>query len=86
MLDIKGEDVTYESLVEAYCILSSYVREDGRVGAKYDMDYLKQFTVFLSKVMVDPRMFPENHVAVLPARNEDGSLVNPPDHDGTGLA
>lgn len=88
MLDIKGADVNYEALVEAYCLLTSYVREDGRVGAKYNMDYLKEFTVFLSKVMVDPRLFPENHVAALPARNDDGSLKNPhtPEHDGSGLA
>jgi len=88
MLDIEGEDLNYEALVEAYCLLSSYIREDGKVGAKYDMDYLKQFTVFLSKVMTDPRMFPENHVAILPERNDDGSLKFPhtPDHDGTGLA
>lgn len=88
MLDLEGENVTYESLVEAYCLLSSYIREDGKVGAKYDMDYLKEFTLFLSKVMVDPRMFPVNHKAELPARNEDGSLKfpNTPEHDGSGLA
>lgn len=88
MTDFKGEDVTYDALVEAYCLLSSYVREDGKVGAKYNMEYLKEFTLFLSKVMTDPRTFPDNHGAGLPSRNEDGSLQFPhtPEHDGSGLA
>jgi len=86
MVKVEGENVNYEALVEAYCLLSSYVREDGRVGAKYNMDYLKEFTLFLSKVMVDPRTFPESHANELPTRNLDGSLTFPPDHDGTGLA
>ena len=46
-----GDEVSYDSFVEAYCLLSSYVREDGKIGAKYDMDHLKEFITFLAKVM-----------------------------------
>lgn len=82
-----GDEVSYDSFVEAYCLLSSYIREDGKVGAKYDMDYLKEFVSFLSKVMTDPNCF-NVPVVVPPVRNEDGSLKIPnvPDHDGSGLA
>ena len=82
-----GDEVSYDSFVEAYCLLSSYIREDGKVGAKYDMDYLKEFVTFLSKIMVDPDCFGVP-VMVPPLRNEDGSLKekNVPEHNGTGLA
>ena len=49
-----GDEVSYDAFVEAYCLITSYVREEGKVGAKYDMDYLKEFTTFLAKVMADP--------------------------------
>lgn len=82
-----GEEVSYDSFVEAYCLLSSYLREDGKIGAKYNTEYLKEFVTFLSKVMTDPTCF-DRSVVVMPERNEDGSLKIPelPDHDGTGLA
>ena len=82
-----GDEVSYDSFVEAYCLLTSYVREEGKVGAKYDMDYLKEFTTFLAKVMADPECF-NVPVIVRPERNDDGSLKfkETPDHDGTGLA
>lgn len=82
------EEVSYESVVEAYCLLSSYIREDGKVGAKYNMEYLKDFVTFLSSLITDPNFFPTNSVVDLPLRNEDGSLKVPnvPDHDGSGLA
>ena len=82
-----GDEVSYDSFVEAYCLLSSYVREDGKIGAKYDMDYLKEFITFLAKVMADPDCF-NTPVVVPPERNEDGSLKfkDIPDHDGSGLA
>lgn len=80
-------EVSYDSFVEAYCLLSSYIREDGKVGAKYDLEYLKEFVSFLAKVMTDSDCF-DAPVIVPPERNQDGSLINPkvPDHDGTGLA
>ena len=82
-----GDEVSYDSFVEAYCLLTSYIREDGKVGAKYNVDYLKEFTTFLSKVMTDSDCF-DHPVIVPPDRNEDGSLKNitVPDHDGSGLA
>lgn len=82
-----GDEVSYDSFVEAYCLLSSYIREDGRVGAKYNVEQLKEFVSFMSKVMTDPTCF-DRAVVVVPERNEDGSLKFPkaPEHDGRGHA
>lgn len=79
------DEMNYDSFVEAYCLISSYVREDGKVGAKYNMDHLKEFVKFMARVMSDPIYF-DTEVDMNPERNEDGSLKNIPDHDGTGLA
>ena len=82
-----GDEVSYDSFVEAYCLLSSYAVVCVKIGAKYDMDHLKEFITFLAKVMADPDCF-NTPVVVLPERNEDGSLKfkDIPDHDGSGLA
>lgn len=82
-----GDEVSYDSFVEAYCLLSSYIREEGKVGAKYDVDHLKEFVTFLAKIMADPDCF-DVPVMIPPDRNSDGSLKNKniPDHDGLGLA
>lgn len=79
------DEMNYDSFVEAYCLISSYVREDGKVGAKYNMDHLQEFVKFMARVMSDPNCF-DTDVDINPDRNEDGSLKNIPDHDGTGLA
>ena len=78
-------EMNYDAFVEAYCLLSSYIREDGKIGAKYDMEQLKDFVKFMAKVMADPDCF-DVDMDLNPPRNEDGSLKNIPDHDGTGLA
>ena len=79
------DEMNYDSFVEAYCLISSYIREEGKVGAKYNMEYLQEFVKFMAKVMSDPECF-DTDMEINPDRNEDGSLKNIPDHDGTGLA
>lgn len=79
------DEMNYDSFVEAYCLISSYVREEGKVGAKYNMEHLQEFVKFMARVMSDPDCF-DTDMELNPARNEDGSLKNIPDHDGMGLA
>ena len=86
-MNTEDDEMNYDAFVEAYCLISSYVREEGKVGAKYDMDHLKEFVKFMARVMSDPDCF-DTDVDMNPDRNEDGSLKNPDvrDHDGLGLA
>lgn len=84
---IVGNNVSYDSVNEAYCLLMSYVREDGKVGAKYNKDELHKFCLFLAEILKHP----ENFVGIdrkPVTRLSDGSFKLPPDveHDGTGLA
>lgn len=82
-----GNNVTYEAANEAYCLLTAYVREDGRIGAKYDKTELKKFCDFLAQILQNQENFSGVDRKVK-ERREDGSLKLPPDleHDGTGLA
>ena len=82
-----GEKVGYPAVNEAYCLLSAYLREEGKVGAKYNKDELKEFVSFLAEILKHPENF--TGVDRSPKeRHSDGSLklANLPDHDGSGLA
>lgn len=82
-----GENVSYPAVNEAYCLLSAYLREDGKLGAKYDKDSLKEFCSFLADILKHPENFTDVDRKPL-ERREDGSLKLPRDteHDGRGLA
>lgn len=82
-----GDKVGYGPANEAYCLISAYIREDGKIGAKYNKEDLQKFVTFLAEILKHP----ENFVGVdrkVRERHNDGSLKLPPDpeHDGTGLA
>lgn len=79
-----GDKVSYSAVSEAYCLLSSYIREDGKVGAKYNLEQLKELTSFLAEILKHPENF-TNEVKTSGVRLPDGSIENP-DHDGRGLA
>lgn len=68
--------VTFDAVSEAYCLLSAYVREDGKVGTRYNKERLQAFVVFLAELM--------KHGEVDLARVEFDNQF--PDHDGLGLA
>lgn len=79
--------VSYPAVNEAYCLLSAYLREDGKLGAKYSKDELKEFVSFLADILKHP----DNFVGVdrkKKERHADGSIKLPDvlEHDGTGLA
>lgn len=54
---IVGDRVSYDSVNEAYCLLTSYIREEGKVGAKYNAEHLKGFVDFLSEILKHPENF-----------------------------
>jgi hypothetical protein len=52
-----GDKVSYDSVNEAYCLLTSYIREDGKLGTKYNQENLQNFVVFLAEILKHPDNF-----------------------------
>ena len=52
-----GDKVTYEAANEAYILLTAYVREEGKIGAKYNKEHLFQFNKFLAEILKHPENF-----------------------------
>lgn len=52
-----GDKVSYDAVSEAYCLLTSYIREEGKIAAEYDKDKLQELTVFLADIMKHPDNF-----------------------------
>ena len=52
-----GDKVSYQSANEAYCLLTAYIREEGKIGAKYNKDDLQSFVVFLAEILKHPENF-----------------------------
>ena len=82
-----GDKVTYEAANEAYILLSAYVREEGKIGAKYNKEHLFHFNKFLAEILKHP----ENFTGVdrkKKERHADGSekLPDVGDFDGAGVA
>lgn len=82
-----GDKVTHSAVTEAYCLISSYIREDGKLGTNYDKERLLEFVKFVAEILKHPENFIGEDRSPQ-ERNLDGSLKNPvlADHDGTGLA
>jgi hypothetical protein len=84
---VVDEKVSYPAVNEAYCLLTAYLREDGKLGAKYNKEELAEFVKFLADILKHP----ENFVGIdrkKKERHADGSIKLPDviEHDGTGLA
>lgn len=54
---IVGDKVSYDAVNEAYCLLTSYIREEGKIGNKYNADHLKGFVDFLAEILKHPENF-----------------------------
>ena len=54
-----GDKVSHAAVSEAYCLLTSYIREEGKIGAKYDTEHLQKFVSFLSEILKHPENFVE---------------------------
>ena len=52
-----GDKVGYDAVSEAYCLLSSYLREEGKVAASYDKNLIRELVVFLAEIMKNPENF-----------------------------
>jgi hypothetical protein len=81
-----NDKISYPAVNEAYCLLTAYIREDGKLGAKYNKEDLAEFVKFLALILKHP----DNFVGVdrkKKERHADGSLKLPDveEHDGTGL-
>ena len=68
-----GDKVTYDAVNEAYCLLSAYIREEGKIGAKYNKDELLVFVKFLSEILRHPENFVE--------KDESKVTINTPKGD-----
>jgi len=76
---IVGDKVSHSAVTEAYCLISSYIREEGKMGANYNKEHLLDFVNFLAEVLKHP----ENFTNTAPVKL---APVETPEHDGTGLA
>lgn len=52
-----GDKVSHSAVSEAYCLLSSYIREEGKIGASYNKESLTEFVKFLAEVLKHPDNF-----------------------------
>jgi hypothetical protein len=52
-----GDKVSHAAVSEAYCLLSSYIREEGKVDAKYNPEHLQECVRFLSEILKHPENF-----------------------------
>ena len=75
MLEVKTT-VSIGAITEAYCLLTSYLREEGKVRSSYDSDKLQKAVLFLAEIIK------EGELGINKINIEDSI----PDHDGTGLA
>lgn len=73
-----GDKVTYDAVNEAYCLLTAYIREEGKIGAKYNTEDLSVFVKFLSEILKHPENFVETE--------SKAKTVDSKDVDGLGLA
>lgn len=55
-----GDRVSHAAVSEAYCLLSSYIREEGKIGANYNIEHLQKFVEFLTDILKHPDNFVEN--------------------------
>ena len=54
-----GDKVSHAAVSEAYCLLSSYIREEGKIGATYNAEHLQECVRFLSEILKHPENFVE---------------------------
>ena len=52
-----GDKVSHAAVSEAYCLLSSYIREEGKVGTQYDQKHLEEFVKFMVEILKHPENF-----------------------------
>jgi len=73
-----GDKLSHAAASEAYVLLSSYVREEGKLGTHYDKNRITEFVRFLAEILQNP----ENFTAI----QVEEIVKDLPEHDGLGLA
>lgn len=52
-----GDKVDYDAVNEAYILLTSYIREEGKVASNYDVERLQKFATFVAEILKHPENF-----------------------------
>ena len=54
-----GDKVSHSAVSEAYCLLSAYIREEGKLGTDYDKEKILEFCKFVAEILKHPENFVE---------------------------
>lgn len=69
-----GNKLSHDAASEAYVLLSSYVREEGKLGTNYDKIRITEFVRFLAEILQNSENFNTNDIEKiendLPDRND----------------
>lgn len=54
-----GDKVSHSAVSESYCLLSAYIREEGKLGTDYDKEKILEFCKFVAEILKHPENFVE---------------------------
>lgn len=52
-----GDKVSHAAVSESYCLLSAYIREEGKLGTDYDKEKVLEFCKFVAEILKHPENF-----------------------------
>lgn len=52
-----GDKVSHSAVSESYCLLSAYIREEGKLGTDYDKEKILEFCKFVAEILKHPENF-----------------------------
>ena len=52
-----GDKVSHGAVSESYCLLSAYIREEGKLGTDYDKEKILEFCKFVAEILKHPENF-----------------------------
>lgn len=55
-----GDKVSHGAVSESYCLLSAYIREEGKLGTNYDKEKILEFCKFVAEILKHPENFVDN--------------------------
>ena len=50
---------SHSAVSESYCLLSAYIREEGKLGTDYDKEKILEFCKFVAEILRHPENFVE---------------------------
>ncbi len=54
---VVGDKVSHSAVSESYCLLSAYIREEGKLGTDYDKEKILEFCKFVADILKHPENF-----------------------------